>query len=110
MKKNTLFLLLKVIAFCLVLCIVFYYVAIPFIDPYDHRAYEWSRSMAEERENALVSYCVKPAPGSKKRNCYVFLIDAKSHKLYFYASHKASDKNCGFTSSDMNFIYGFKKK
>ena len=64
----------------------------------------------EERENALVSYCVKPAPGSKKRNCYVFLIDAKGHKLYFYASHKASDKNCGFTSSDMNFIYGFKKK
>ena len=53
MKKNTLFLLLKVIAFCLVLCIVFYFVAIPFIDPYDHRAYEWSRSMAEERENAL---------------------------------------------------------
>ena len=64
----------------------------------------------EERQNALVSYCVNPAPGSKKRNCYVFLIDAQSHKLYYYASHKTSGNNGGFTSSDMSFIYGLKKK
>ncbi len=64
----------------------------------------------EERENALVSYCVKPAPGSKKRSCYVFLIDAQSHKLYYYTSHKASGSRAGFTSSDMSFIYGIKKK
>ena len=64
----------------------------------------------EEHENALVSYCVKPAPGSKKRNCHVFLIDAQTHKLYFYATHKTSDKDCGFTSGDMSFIYSAKKK
>ena len=64
----------------------------------------------EEREKALVSYSVKPAPGSKKGKCYVFLIDAQSHKLYFYTSHKASGNNNGFTSSDMNLIYGLKKK
>ena len=64
----------------------------------------------EERQNSLVSYCVKPTPGSKKRSGYVFLIDAQTHKLYYYTSHKTSDKNCGFTSGDMNFIYSVKKK
>ena len=64
----------------------------------------------EERDNALVSYCVKPAPGGKKRRCYVFLIDARTHKLYYYTFHKASGKDCGFTSGDMNFIYSVKKK
>ena len=64
----------------------------------------------DEKENALVSYCVKPAPGGKKRKCYVFLIDAQSHKLYFYTSHKVSGAKSGFTSGDMNYIFGFKKK
>ena len=64
----------------------------------------------EERENALVSYCVKPAPGSKKRNCYVFLIDARTHKLYYYTFHKISGTYGGFTSGDMSFIYSIKKK
>ena len=64
----------------------------------------------EEQENAIISYCVKPAPGSKKGKCYLFLLDAQSHKLYFYTSHKASGSNCGFTSTDMNLIYSVKKK
>ena len=64
----------------------------------------------EERQNALVSYCVKPAPGDKKRSCHVFLIDAQTHKLYYYAVHKTSGEGCGFTSGDMSFIYSVKKK
>ena len=64
----------------------------------------------EERQNSLVSYCVRPAPGSKKRSCHVFLIDAQTHKLYYYTTHKTSGKDGGFTSGDMNFIYGVKKK
>ena len=64
----------------------------------------------EEREKTLVSYSVKPARGSKKGKCYVFLIDAQSHKLYFYTSHKVSGSSSGFTSADMNLIYSVKKK
>ncbi len=65
----------------------------------------------EEDEDSVVSYSVAPAPGTKKGKCYVFLLNASTHELYFYATHKVSSgKKSGLTSADMTIISALKKK
>ncbi|MBO4843170.1 MAG: hypothetical protein J5490_01130 [Bacteroidales bacterium] len=65
----------------------------------------------EEDDDCVVSYSVAPAPGTKKGKCCVFLLNAATHELYFYASHKVSSgKKSGFTSADMSIISALKKK
>ena len=65
----------------------------------------------DEDPNAVVSYSVAPAPGTKKGKCYVFLLDAATHELYYYASHGVSSgKKSGFNNADMGVISTLKKK
>lgn len=52
MKKN-LHLFLRVIVFCLLVCVVLSFVSIPFVDGVDARAYTWAQSLREERPGAL---------------------------------------------------------
>lgn len=64
----------------------------------------------DEDSNAVVSYCVAPERGTKKGKCYVFLLDAATHELYYYASHKVSSgKKSGLNGADMKIISALKK-
>lgn len=72
---------LKVIVFCLLLCVTLGIVAIPFTNPHDYRAYEWARSLGEERKGALDVVFI----GSS--NTYAFYAPLLAWKYFGVAAH-----------------------
>ena len=63
------------------------------------------KHMTEGRPNTLVSYVVYPSDGAAGSYCYKMLIDAQTHKLYYYRKHKLSKKlGPGFLLEDIKRI------
>ncbi len=72
---------------------------------------EADRYMTDNTAGTLVSYVVvpsEPVPGSY---CYKMLIDAQTHKLYYFRRHRISRKaGAGFLPEDINKITISRKK
>ena len=63
------------------------------------------KHMTEGTPNTLVSYVVYPSDGAAGSYCYKMLIDAQTHKLYYYRKHKLSKKlGPGFLLEDIKRI------
>jgi hypothetical protein len=61
--------------------------------------------MIENTENTLVSYVAAPTEPLSGSFCYKMLIDAGTHKLYYFRKHKISAKyGSGFLQEDLEKI------
>ncbi len=61
--------------------------------------------MLDNTPNALVSFTVYPSDRAAGSYCYKMLIDAQTHKLYYYRRHKISRHNGpGFLIEDLDRI------
>ena len=61
--------------------------------------------MMEYEPGTLVSFTVSPTEYEKGSFCYKMLIDAQTHKLYYYRRHKITKKfTPGFLIEDLNRI------
>lgn len=61
--------------------------------------------MLDNTPNALVSFTVYPADEAPGSYCYKMLIDAQTHKLYYFRRHKISKRNGpGFLIEDLDRI------
>ncbi len=59
----------------------------------------------EGRENTLVSFVVAPSDPEQNSQCYKMLIDSATHKLYYYKTHKITQKyGAGFLTEDLKRI------
>ena len=64
-------------------------------------------AMMQKRENTLVSYTVAPADPQPGSFCYKLLIDAGTHKLYYFKKHKITkNTGIGFLAEDLYRIAG----
>ncbi len=64
----------------------------------DEEAEDWMESHAE---NTLVSYSVYPTDPQPNSYCYNLMIDAKTHKLYYYRRYKITkNSGAGFQKED----------
>lgn len=56
-------------------------------------------------QDTIVGYVVAPSEPGKGSVCYLYLISADSHELYFFARHKVSSiEDTGFNSRDLKKI------
>ncbi len=63
------------------------------------------KHMMDNTSCTLVSYVVAPSEAVLGSYCYKMLIDAETHKLYYFRKHKVSKKyGVGFTPEDINRI------
>lgn len=63
--------------------------------------------MESRADNTLVSYTVAPDEPQPGSFCYKMLIDAKSHKLYYFRKHKiTANTGKGFLLEDLRRISG----
>lgn len=61
----------------------------------------------EHTPNAVVSFTVYPSDRSRGSFCYKMLIDAQTHKLYYFRRHKLSKRaGAGFLPEDLYRIAG----
>lgn len=61
--------------------------------------------MYDAAENTLVSYVVVPEAAANGSFCYKYLIDAKTHKLFYFKKHKLTKKfGPGFLIEDLKKI------
>ena len=66
---------------------------------------EADQVMSKGMPHMLVSYVVAPSDGTLGSYCYKMLIDAGSHKLFFFKRHKISRKfGIGFLVEDLKKI------
>ncbi len=67
--------------------------------------------MQENATGTLVSYVVVPSEPVLGSYCYKMLIDAQTHKLYYFRKHKISKKSgAGFLPEDISKITSSRKK
>lgn len=63
--------------------------------------------MMEHTPNAVVSFTVYPSDRGRGSFCYKMLIDAQTHKLYYFRRHKLSKRaGAGFLPEDLYRIAG----
>lgn len=63
--------------------------------------------MMEHTPNAVVSFTVYPSNRGRGSFCYKMLIDAQTHKLYYFRRHKLSKRaGAGFLPEDLYRIAG----
>ena len=63
--------------------------------------------MMEHTPNAVVSFTVYPSNRGRGSFCYKMLIDAQTHKLYYFRRHKISKRaGAGFLPEDLYRIAG----
>ena len=68
---------------------------------------EADEAMSQNRENTLVSYTVAPSDPQPGSFCYKLLIDAGTHKLYYFRKHKITkNTGIGFLAEDLYRISG----
>lgn len=67
--------------------------------------------MTDNAENTLVSYIVAPTDAEPGSYCYKMLIDAQSHRLYYYKKHKVTrNTGTGFLKDDLRRIWATRKR
>ncbi len=67
--------------------------------------------MQDNATGTLVSYVVVPSEPVLGSYCYKMLIDAQTHKLYYFRKHKISKKSgAGFLPEDISKITSSRKK
>ena len=56
-------------------------------------------------DNAVVGFSVAPAVPVPGAPCYLYLIDARTHEIYYYKKHKiGGSAGAGFLKSDLNAL------
>ena len=61
--------------------------------------------LSPEKSNTLVSYVAVPSEGKPGSFCYKMLIDAQTHKLYYFKKHRITKKfGPGFLPEDIERI------
>ncbi len=71
---------------------------------------ETDRLFEDETENAVVSYVVSPDEPQKGSACYLYLISADTHELYYFVKYKLSaGEEGGFRPRDLKRIASFHK-
>ncbi len=64
--------------------------------------------------NALIAFCVAPSTVSRRARSYQFIVDARTHELYYYHSHSfTKPEQRGFLKKEIKYIrkeHAYRKK